>query len=81
VDESKFGISSRALLRKLADAKIQARPLWQPMHQSAAHTGVLSRPCPVAESIHARALSLPCSVGLTDSDQERVIAAVRAAAG
>ena len=81
VDEGKFGIGSRALLRKLADAKIQARPLWQPMHQSPAQTGAWSRPCPVAESIHARALSLPCSVGLTDADQERVIAAVRAALG
>lgn len=80
VDEKAFGSDSRALLRRLADAKIQARPLWQPMHQSAAHAGAWSRPCPVAESIHARALSLPCSVGLTEGDQERVIAAVRAAA-
>ncbi|HEU5357470.1 MAG TPA: LegC family aminotransferase [Gemmatimonadales bacterium] len=80
VDEGRFGMDSRALLRRLADAKIQCRPLWQPMHQSAAHAGSWSRACPVAESIHARALSLPCSVGLTDGDQERVIAAIRAAA-
>ena len=80
VDEEKFGSDSRALLRRLADAKIQARPLWQPMHRSEAHRGAWSRACPVAESIHARALSLPCSVGLSDGDQERVIAAVRAAA-
>ena len=80
VDPAKFGMDSRSLLRRLADQKIQARPLWQPMHQSAAHAGAWSRACPVAESIHARALSLPCSVGLTDADQERVIAAVRAAA-
>jgi dTDP-4-amino-4,6-dideoxygalactose transaminase len=73
-------MDSRALLRYLGEQKIQARPLWQPMHQSAAHAGAWSRACPVAESIHARALSLPCSVGLIDADQERVIAAVRAAA-
>ncbi len=80
VDEPAFGRDSRALLRLLGEQKIQARPLWQPMHQSTAHAGAWSRPCPVAESIHARALSLPCSVGLTDADQGRVIAAVRAAA-
>lgn len=81
VDDARFGRDSRALLRRLADQRIQTRPLWQPMHRSAAHAGAWSRPCPVAEAIHARALSLPCSVGLTAADQERVIAAVRAAAG
>ncbi len=80
VNEAAFGRDSRSLLRVLGEQKIQARPLWQPMHQSAAHAGAWSRACPVAESIHARALSLPCSVGLTEADQERVIAAVRAAA-
>ena len=80
VDEAQFGMDSRALLRRLGEQKIQARPLWEPMHRSAAHAGAWSRPCPVGESIHSRALSLPCSVGLTHEDQERVIAAVRAAA-
>lgn len=80
VDEQLFGRDSRSLLRVLGEQKIQARPLWQPMHRSAAQAGAWSLPCPVAESIHARALSLPCSVGLTEADQGRVIAAVRAAA-
>jgi perosamine synthetase len=80
VDPAAFGLDSRALLRLLEARKIQARPLWQPMHRSVAHAGSWSRPCPVAESIHARALSLPCSVGLTEGDQARVIEAVRAAA-
>jgi perosamine synthetase len=77
VDERAFGLDSRALLGRLGEQKIQTRPLWQPMHRSAAHAGAYARSCPVAERLHACALSLPCSVGLTDADQERVIVAVR----
>jgi dTDP-4-amino-4,6-dideoxygalactose transaminase len=36
--------------------------------------------CPVAERLNRDALSLPCSVGLTDADQGRVIETIRAAA-
>jgi perosamine synthetase len=80
VDETTFGIGSRPLLKELGEQKIQTRPLWEPMHQSQAHAGAYSPGCPVAERLHAQALSLPCSVGLTDEDQERVIEAVRNAA-
>src|SRR5262249_34323619 len=56
VDEGSYGRDSRSLLRFLAEQKIQARPLWQPMHKSRAHSGAWSRPCPHADTIHGRAL-------------------------
>ena len=37
IDEKQSGIDSRRLLRELNANKIQARPLWQPMHRSRAH--------------------------------------------
>ena len=77
VDEARFGMSSRAVLRELDARAIQTRPLWQPIHQSPAHAGAQSTGCPVAEALHRDALSLPCSVGLTESDQQRVIAELR----
>jgi perosamine synthetase len=80
VDPGQFGMGSRELLRHLHEQKIQTRPLWEPMHRSRAHAGSFSPGCPVADELHDRALSLPCSVGLTAGDQERVIEAVRAAA-
>ncbi len=55
---------------------IQTRPLWEPLHRSAAHRDSYHAPCPVADAVHARALSLPCSTSLTDEDQERVIGAL-----
>ena len=80
VDKAAFGKDSRELLRYLGERRIQTRPLWEPMHKSRAHEGAWSRPCPVAEVVHSMGLSLPCSVGLTEAEQGRVIAAVRSAA-
>jgi len=74
IDEKQSGIDSRQLLRKLNENKIQARPLWQPMHRSPAHDSAGSPPCPVADAIHRQAISLPSSVGLSASSQRQVIA-------
>jgi perosamine synthetase len=79
VDPDRFGLDSRALLRFLEARRIRTRPLWQPMHRSPAHRDCPAGDCPVAERLYRMALSLPCSVGLGEADQERVIAAVREA--
>ena len=78
VDETKFGMSSRALMRKLAQNNIQARPFWQPAHLSPAHSGAYRVDCSVAEKLNREALSLPCSVGLTETQQQRVLNLVKA---
>lgn len=80
VDPLAFGISSRQLLETLESQKIQTRPLWQPIHLSPAHAVKGAASLPVAEHLARHALSLPCSVNLSDHDQDRVIAAVVAAA-
>ena len=76
IDAERFGMDSRALLQELDDARIQTRPLWQPLHLSPAHAGSFKAPCPVAADVQARALSLPCSTNLTDDEVERVIDAI-----
>ncbi|MGE5111805.1 MAG: LegC family aminotransferase, partial [Acidobacteriaceae bacterium] len=76
VDEEKFGASSRAVGAKLREIGIQTRPLWQPMHGSPVHSHCESSQIEWADWLHARALSLPCSVGLTESDQDSVIEAL-----
>jgi perosamine synthetase len=73
IDEPTYGAGSRDLLRHLAGRRIQARPLWQPLHRSPSFADLPPRSCPVAEALCRDALSLPCSVGLTHADQERVI--------
>jgi perosamine synthetase len=79
VDEDAFGMDSRALLRYLAASGIQARPLWEPLHRSPAHLGAPCTDCSVSEQLNRLALSLPCSVGLSEADQDAVIAALRSA--
>jgi perosamine synthetase len=80
VDPSAFGMSSRALLARLEEKEIQTRPLWQPIHLSAAHRTQAPADCPVSERLYREALSLPCSVGLSEEDQEKVIEEIRKAA-
>lgn len=77
VDEEVTKKGSRQLMRHLAERGIQARPLWQPLHQSPAYAGSQAYQCTVAERLNRMALSLPCSTGLTADEQARVIEAVR----
>jgi aminotransferase in exopolysaccharide biosynthesis len=70
------------ILDRLGEAGIEARPIWSPLHtmpmyRASARLGDGS----VAEGLAAHGLSLPCSVGLTDAEQERVLAVLRAARG
>jgi perosamine synthetase len=76
VDSDEFGSNSRELMAALAQAGIQARPLWQPAHLSPSQRDMPRRGCPVAEELNQRVLSLPSSVGLTEEEQARVIATV-----
>lgn len=76
IDKLEYGQDSRALLRSLQHIGIQTRPLWQPMHLSPAHSACQTRVCAVTERLNRDALSLPCSVGLTRTEQARVIACI-----
>jgi perosamine synthetase len=76
VDEEAFGMDSRTLMRALDGAGIQSRPLWQPAHRSPSQRDMPARDCPVADDLNRRALSLPSSVGITEAEQDRVIATI-----
>jgi perosamine synthetase len=76
IDEQEFGISARGLLDELEAKGIQTRPLWQPMHRSPVHRDCEAFHCDRADWLHGRALSLPCSVGLTQRQQDYVIESV-----
>ncbi len=81
IDQKVTGIDSRQLLRGLGAKKIQARPLWQPMHRSPAHDASGSPSCPNSDALYRQAISLPCSVGLTESAQRQVIEAITSLLG
>lgn len=76
VNEEHFGMDARCLIKELGARSIQTRPLWQPMHRSPVHCRSEASSCEIADRLYSQAVSLPCSVGLTESDQEYVIASV-----
>jgi perosamine synthetase len=73
VDAEEYGLDSRSLLLRLNQEKIQARPLWQPIHQSPAHSDFQTFECKIADQLNQESLSLPCSTGLTQDQQNKVI--------
>ncbi len=75
IEQARFS-DSREFLRRLGDVKIEARSLWQPLHLSRAHQDCQSYRCEWAEQLNKRAICLPCSVGLSPSDQLSVIAEI-----
>jgi perosamine synthetase len=76
IDATAYGKDSRAALRHLDSRGIQTRPLWQPLHRSKAHTPLCAGDVRVADRLNRDALTLPCSVGLSPEQQERVIEAL-----
>lgn len=81
VDETTYGEDSRALMRRLAENHIQARPLWQPLHRSPAHPEAQSLGGNVADRLNRMALSLPCSVGLAAHELELVVEVISSTHG
>ncbi|MBF0250964.1 MAG: LegC family aminotransferase [Alphaproteobacteria bacterium] len=67
---------SRPVLRALERQNIQTRPLWQPIHLNTPYRGFEVLGGEVAEDLCRRCLSLPCSVNLTEAEQERVVSAL-----
>jgi perosamine synthetase len=81
VDKEKAGVGSRELQKALAERNIQTRPLWAPIHEQRPYHDCQAYRIETAPHIYRQALSLPCSVGLREADQQRVIDAVRDLAG
>jgi len=68
---------ARPVIKALNDTGIMSRPLWVPVPRLPVFTEqAFSCPYPVAEQLYRDGLSLPCSVGLSLEDQERVTASL-----
>jgi dTDP-4-amino-4,6-dideoxygalactose transaminase len=69
-----------AVMRRLIDAGIQARPVWAPLSRQPCYAGTRRWGGVVADRIGEQGLSLPCSVDLTDAQVDHVLAALAKAA-
>lgn len=77
VDEAATGWSSDDLRLHLADADIEARPLWKPMHLQPVFADRPAYTNGTSERLFRTGLSLPSGSALTDGQFERVVAHVR----
>jgi aminotransferase in exopolysaccharide biosynthesis len=67
------GAARDAILAKLGEHQIEARPIWTPVHTMPMYRDATRLGGARAEQLAAEALSIPCSAGLTAADQQRVI--------
>lgn len=79
VDEARFGMSASDLIRYLDRANIESRPVWRPMHVQPLFATAERIGGEVAEDLNRRGICLPSSSSLTETDQQFVIDAIRAA--
>lgn len=70
-----------SLISVLTEAGIGARQFWKPMHLQTPYKDSPTNPMPVTDAIWQRVVTLPCSTGLTEAEQGRVIDAVHTAMG
>ena len=68
---------SGALIAHLKERGVESRQLWRPIHAQPPYARAHVVAGAVADDLFARGLSLPCSVDLTDDEQQRVIDSVR----
>ena len=65
--------SARRVIDEAIAAGIQCRPLFYPVHRQPPYRDCQAYRVEVADRLHARGLSLPCSVGITPAQRERVV--------
>lgn len=79
VDDRIFGMNSRELMQWLADQGIQSRPLWKPMHELAINGSFTYVGGGCSSVLQRDALSIPCSVHLSNVQQAKVIDVIKMA--
>jgi dTDP-4-amino-4,6-dideoxygalactose transaminase len=80
LDADAFGLDPDGLLRLLAMAGIESRPVWKPLHLQPVFRDAPRAGGVVAEVLFSRGLCLPSGSGLAPDGQDRVIRAIRASA-
>jgi pyridoxal phosphate-dependent aminotransferase EpsN len=81
VDPSEFGADRDALIAALAEERIEARPVWKPMHQQPVFANLGVAGGSVADDLFARGVCLPSGSALTEPELERVVGVIRRVGG
>lgn len=77
VDEKKGPWTRDGMLAHLRKNKIEARPVWSLCHKQKPYRESCSYCIETAEKYEAQVINIPCSVGLTDDQIDRVAKTIR----
>lgn len=77
IDSERFGWNRNEVMSALQERGIQSRPVWTPIHTMPIYSDCYRAGGNVAERLFSTGLSLPCSVGLNDADQDFVIESIK----
>lgn len=77
IDPAAFGASREELRLHLAEQKIEARPVWKPMHLQPIFADYPMRGGAVSEELFETGLCLPSGSNLEEADLARVVEAIR----
>jgi dTDP-4-amino-4,6-dideoxygalactose transaminase len=77
IDPSAFGADRETVRLALAEAQIEARPVWKPLHLQPIFADSECFGGEVAEDLFDRGLCLPSGSNLTDEELDRVIQAIK----
>jgi dTDP-4-amino-4,6-dideoxygalactose transaminase len=79
IDTIATGSTPAQICAGMASERIEARPMWKPMHRQPVFTGCRVRGSGVADEIFRRGMCLPSGSNLSVSDRQRVVEAFTAA--
>lgn len=78
IDPASFGLDREQLRLALAQAQIEARPVWKPLHLQPVFQGCECIGGAIAQDLFERGLCLPSGSNLADADLDRVITTIKA---
>ena len=77
IDQELYGMDRDQLMNKFEAQKIQTRPIWKLNNQQKPYLKNQAHKIEKAQYYFDRILNIPCSVGLTDEEMERVLVVLR----
>ncbi|MGO8677906.1 MAG: LegC family aminotransferase [Limisphaerales bacterium] len=77
IDPEHYGAGRDELMQRFTAQQIQTRPIWKLNHTQKPYLRNQAYQIEKALFYFERTLNLPCSVGLTDEEMERVVAVLR----
>lgn len=85
IDPARYGLTSGEIITKLAADRIEARPVWKPMHLQPIFKQCLSfnhdDNSSVSSTLFENGICLPSGSNMPDSQQDRIIESIRKIVG